>query len=180
MVELQQQHRSGGTDASRREARLVRSNSLPAEPARSLPNPDRAVMDAASANSKQLESLQREINTVVQQQEEVVAMLKRRGGLFRGLSNRLKSAIRGGEHEVVRERERGRERERKHLTRSVHKWRSHAWVACSVDLPLFLFGFSGDLGFIAGGCTIPESPEEGYNAAPSVQTAGITFWVPST
>lgn len=52
-----------------------------------------------------IESLAFEINTVVQAQEEVLDMLKRKSGLFRGLGDRFKSVIRGtdGEYDLVRD-----------------------------------------------------------------------------
>lgn len=102
---VEYQHRSGSIDVSREKQELRRSNSLSVRLTRSIehPNPAPSSGMGASSNSQQLESLQREINTVVQQQEEVLAMLKRRGGLFRGLGDRLKSAIRGGEQEAVRD-----------------------------------------------------------------------------
>lgn len=48
-------------------------------------------------------SLAYEINAVVQEQEEVLGQLKRKTGLFRGLGDRFKSAIRGtdGEQDLV-------------------------------------------------------------------------------
>lgn len=104
---VERQHRSGSIDISREKAGLRRSNSLSVRLTRSLAQPNHATsVLGATSNSQQLESLQQEINTVVQQQEEVLVMLKRRGGLFRGLTDRLKSAIRGGEQEAVRDRSR--------------------------------------------------------------------------
>lgn len=54
-----------------------------------------------------IESLAYEIDTVVQEQEDVLGLLRRKSGLFRGLGDRFKTAIRGadGEHDLVRKEE---------------------------------------------------------------------------
>lgn len=62
------------------------------------------ISGAEKQQSGAIESLAYEIDTVVQEQEEVLVLLRRRSGLFRGLGDRFKSAIRGtdGEHDLVR------------------------------------------------------------------------------
>ena len=52
-----------------------------------------------------IKSLAYEIDTVAQEQEEVLGLLRRKSGLFRGLGGRFKSVIRGtgGEHHLVRD-----------------------------------------------------------------------------
>eukprot|EP00903_Cladosiphon_okamuranus_P012652 g11835.t1 len=49
-----------------------------------------------------IESLAYEIDSVVKEQEHVLGLLRRKSGLFRGLGNRFKTAIRGmdGEHDL--------------------------------------------------------------------------------
>lgn len=57
-----------------------------------------------------IKSLAYEIDTVAQEQEEVLGLLRRKSGLFRGLGGRFKSVIRGtgGEHHhLVRDAGRG-------------------------------------------------------------------------
>lgn len=101
----EQQHRSGGGTSvvdkvSPAETRARRPLVVKAASSSHLMGGDRQQEQAQA-----IDLLSSEIATVVRQQEEVHRILRRKGGVLKSLSDRVKSAIRGtdGEHDLVRE-----------------------------------------------------------------------------